>query len=84
VKFQARSILEATIEEIEKMGLPDEKPESDKLMELLREELTGRQVKEIETIVKSEATDKPERISDILETLEKENLAKMLARLILA
>ena len=84
VKFQARSILQATIEEIEKMGLPDEKPESDKLMELLREELTGRQVKEIETIVKSEATDKPERISDILETLEKENLAKMLARLILA
>ncbi len=84
VKFQARSILQATIEEIEKMGLPDEQPEADKLMELLREELTGRQIKEIETIKNSEASDRPERLADILETLEKENLSRMLARLLLA
>lgn len=84
VKFQARSILQATIEEIEKMGLPDEQPEADKLMELLREELTGRQIKEIETIKNSEVSDRPERLADILETLEKENLARMLARLLLA
>lgn len=84
VKFQARSILQATIEEIEKMGLPDEQPEADKLMELLREELTGRQIKEIETIKNSEVSDRPERLADILETLEKENLSRMLARLLLA
>lgn len=84
VKFQARSILQATIEEIEKMGLPDEQLEADKLMELLREELTGRQIKEIETIKNSEASDRPERLADILETLEKENLSRMLARLLLA
>ena len=84
VKFQARSILQATIEEIEKMGLPDEQPEADKLMELLREELTGRQIKKIETIKNSEASDRPERLADILETLEKENLSRMLARLLLA
>lgn len=83
VRFQAESILEATIEELEKLGLPQGKPESGRLMELLHDELTGKQIKEIENIIQSDLPDRLERISKLLETLEKENLAGMLARLIL-
>lgn len=83
VRFQARGILEATIEELEKLGLPEQQPESDKLPELLREVLTGKQMKEIDTIIQSEMPDRHERLTKLLETIEKEDLAAMLARLIL-
>lgn len=84
VRFQARSILEATIEELEKLGLPQGKPESGRLQELLREELTGKQMREIASVLESELPDRPERIAKLLEMLEKEDLAKMLARLLLS
>jgi len=83
VRFQARSILEATIEELEKLGLPEGKPESGRLIELLRDELTGKQMKEIENLIQSELPDRLERISKMLESLDKENMAAMLARLLL-
>lgn len=83
VRFQARGILEATIEELGKLGLPEQQPESDKLPELLREVLTGKQMKEIDTIIQSEMPDRHERLTKLLETIEKEDLAAMLARLIL-
>lgn len=84
VRFQAKGILEATIEEIEKLGLPEGKSESGRLQELLIDELTGKQMKEIENILHSELPDRQERISKILDLLEKENLANMLARLLVS
>lgn len=84
VRFQAKGILEATIEEIEKLGLPEGKSESGRLQELLMDELTGKQMKEIENILHSELPDRQERISKILDLLEKENLANMLARLLVS
>jgi hypothetical protein len=83
VKFQARGIIEATIEELEKLGLPEGKAESSRLMELLMDELTGRQMKEIENILQSENPDRQEHIAKILELLDKEKLANMLVRLLL-
>ena len=83
LRFQAKGILEATIEEIEKLGLPEGKSEAGRLQELLRDELTGKQMKEIENILNSELPDRQERILTILELLDKENLANMLARLLL-
>jgi hypothetical protein len=83
VRFQAKGILEATIEELEKLGLPEDKKESGRLHDLLLDELTGKQMKEIETILHSDMTDRQERIAKILDLLEKENLTKMLARLLL-
>ena len=83
VRFQAESILEATIEELRKLGLPEGKSEAGRLQELLMDELTGKQMKEIENLIQSELPDRQERISKILELLEKENLANMLARLLL-
>lgn len=83
VKMQAREILEATIMELEKLGLPGDISEHQKVWELLEDELTGRQVKEIETLLKSETSDKAEKIGEILEKLEKENLAAIIAKLLL-
>jgi hypothetical protein len=83
VRFQAKGILEATIEELEKLGLPEDKKESGRLHELLLDELTGKQMKEIETILHSDMADRQERIAKILDLLEKENLTNMLARLLL-
>ncbi len=83
LRFQAKGILEATIEELEKLGLPEDKKESGRLHELLLDELTGKQMKEIETILHSDMADRQERIAKILDLLEKENLTHMLARLLL-
>jgi len=79
VKFQAQGILTATIEELEKLGLPGGKSEK-----LLEDELTGKQMKEIENLVGSELPDKEEKIAKILESLEKQDLAVMLARLLMS
>ncbi len=83
LRFQAKGILEATIEELEKLGLPEDKKESGRLHELLLDELTGKQMREIETILHSDMADRQERIAKILDMLEKENLTNMLARLLL-
>jgi len=84
VKFQAEGILAATIEELEKLGLPGGEPESHKITGLLEDELTGKQMKEIDTLVHSDLPDRQEKITRLLETLDKETLAAMLARLLLS
>ena len=84
VKFQAQGILTATIAELEKLGLPGGKSENLRLTELLEDELTGKQMKEIENLVGSELPDKEEKIAKILESLEKQDLAVMLARLLMS
>jgi len=83
VKMQAREILEATITELERLGLPGESTDGQKVWELLRDELTGKQVKELEAILKSDETGKEKKISEILQALHKENLAIIIAKLLL-
>jgi hypothetical protein len=83
VRDQAREILNATIAELESLGLPQEKKEKAKVWELLQDELTGKQVREIENILKSEEKDKTEKITNILENLETENLATVIAKLLI-
>nr|WP_319511906.1 hypothetical protein [uncultured Draconibacterium sp.] len=84
VKMRAREILEATIIELETLGLPDEEKEQQKVWELLQDELTGKQVKEIDALVKSDDKEKAKKISEILENLEKENLSLLIAKLLLS
>ncbi|MEN8116162.1 MAG: hypothetical protein ABFS16_04245 [Bacteroidota bacterium] len=83
VKMQAREILGATITELEYLGLPQDKDDGRKIWELLGDELTGKQVKEIESILKSKTKDKSNKISDILENMDKENLATIIAKLLM-
>jgi len=82
VRMQAREILEATITELEHLGLPGETTDTQKVWELLQDELTGKQVKNIEVILKSDESEKENKISDILESLDKETLAGIIAKLL--
>ena len=82
--MQAREILGATILELERLGLPESKDDQRKIWELLQDELTGKQVKEIEAILNSEDNEKAKIISEILENLKKENLTLLLAKLLLS
>jgi hypothetical protein len=83
VRLQAEEILRATVAELESLGLPQDKQEKEKVRELLRDELTGKQVKEIETLLASEDPEKLRKVSDILENIEKENLASIVAKLLI-
>ena len=83
VKMQAREILEATITELEHLGLPSDAPDSQKIWELLQDELTGKQVKDIDAILKSDNQEKEQKISEKLESLGSENLAAIIAKLLL-
>lgn len=84
VKMQAREILEATILELQTLGLPRSEDDERKVWQLLNDELTGKQVKEIETILKSDEVEKAKKISKIIDKLDKENLSLLLANLILS
>lgn len=83
VKMQAREILSATIKELESLGLPEEKLESQQAWALLKDDLTGKQLREIEAIIQSEQVEKTENIGKILEDLGKENLSIIIAKLLL-
>jgi len=82
IRMQAIEILTATITELESLGLPKVKKEKDKVWVLLQDELTGKQVKEVESLLATEDSEKLEKISNILENLEKENLALVIAKLL--
>lgn len=82
VRIQAKEILEAIIAELEMLGLPKQKEEQYKLKDLLDDELTGKQMKELTLLLKSDRTDKTEGIVKILEGLPKAKLAGILAGLL--
>lgn len=84
VRVQAQELLEATISELENLGVPQEKPGNDRLWELLQDELTGKQVKEIQSLVKSDDPEKADKIADILEKMEKENLSMVISKLLIS
>ncbi len=82
VRQQAEEILRASIAELETLGVPAGKPEKEKIWELLQDELTGKQVKEIETLLSSEDKEKSTKISDILENLGADTLSNIIAELL--
>jgi len=84
VRLQAEELLEAIIAELENLGLPQEKPGNDRLWELLQDELTGKQVKEIQTLVESEDQEKKDKIANILAIMEKDDLAQTVAKLLIS
>jgi len=82
VLLQAEEILTAAIIELKTLGLPQAKKEKEKIWNLLSDELTGKQLRELEALVKSEVADKTEKITTILEELEKEKLAFIILKLL--
>lgn len=84
VRIQAEEILEAIITELESLGLPEEEKEQLKIMELLDDELTGKQMREIENLMRADDPEKVDKITKALELLPKENLAGMIAKLLIS
>lgn len=83
VRMQAREILEATILELERLGLPEGEDDQRKVWTLLQDELTGKQVKEIEVLLKSDDKEKIKKTGKIIENIERENLSVLIAKLLL-
>ena len=83
VILKAREILEATVSELEHLGVPKQEEENLKIWSLLEEEMTGKQIKEIRQILQSEEGEKMEKIANILYNLEKEDMAVVLAKLLI-
>lgn len=82
VILKAREILEATKLELEHLGVPKQEEENTKIWTLLEEEMTGKQLREIKLILQSDEPEKMEKIANILYNLEKENMAVLLAKLL--
>lgn len=82
VRIQAKEILEATIAELGSLGLPQEKKGKAKVRELLEDELTGKQMKEIDALLQAEDADKTEKIAAFLEPAGPEILAAVIAKLL--
>jgi hypothetical protein len=84
VRIQAKEVLEATIAELESLGLPQQKQEKLKIRELLEDELTGKQVKEMDALLNSDDPEKSEKMTKILEAIPGENLAATIIKLLTA
>ena len=83
VILKAREILEATKLELQYLGVPKQEEENLKIWELLEEEMTGKQIREIKLILQSEESDRMEKIANILYGLEKEHLSVLLSKLLI-
>lgn len=82
VRIQAKEILEAILAELEALGVPGEKKEQQKIRELIEDELTGKQLKELNALLTSDHENITESIAGILETLPKETLTAIIAKLL--
>ncbi len=83
VIMKAREILEATKLELEHLGIPKQEEENQKIWSLLEEEMTGKQIREIKLVLQSDDPEKMEKIANMIYNLEKENMAVVLAKLLI-
>jgi len=83
VIMKAREILEATKLELEHLGIPKQEEENLKIWSLLEEEMTGKQIREIKLVLQSDDPEKMEKIANMIYNLEKENMAVVLAKLLI-
>ena len=74
VKMQAREILDAAIMELETLGLPGQTGNSEKVTELLQQEMTGKQWKELADILADQTENQTTEIKEKLGQLSKEQL----------
>lgn len=82
VLLQAEEILKAAITELETLGLPRANQEKEKIRELLKDELTGKNFKELDALIQSEDKEKSEKITKILDELDKEKLTLIVHKLL--
>lgn len=83
VRLQAEEILSAAITELESLGLPQINQGKDKIWQLLEDELTGKQLKELEKLADSESTDRTEKMEKIIGELGNEKLVSVIIQLMM-
>ena len=83
VRLQAQEILEAAIVELESLGLPETNQGKEKIWQLLEDDLTGKQLKELEKLSNSEDSDKKERMEKIISELGNERMASIIIQLLM-
>jgi len=79
VKMQAREIIDAAIMELETLGLPGQTGAADKVSELLQQEMTGKQWKELSDILADKTENQTAEIKEKLGQLSKEQLTDIVA-----
>jgi len=79
VIVKAREILEAAAVSLQQFGIPEKQTESSRAWQLLEEELTGKQLKDLHAVIQSEDAGKQEKLATIIGTLDHEVLAKIIA-----
>jgi len=82
VILQAKEILSAAIAELKTLGLPAVESEKPKTLVLLKDELTGKQWRDLDLLLLSEDPGKSEKVLQIVEELEKEQLASIIQKLL--
>jgi hypothetical protein len=84
IKMQAAEIIEAVIFELEQLGIPNQTRVGEKAWNLLEDELTGKQIKQIESILKSDNPNKTEKIQEVLENIDKKALSLIISKILIA
>ena len=84
VKMQAKEILGAAIQELKALGLPELAQKPNLIWSIMEEELTGKQLKDLRSITVEDSEDKNSKIIEKLNSLDKENLIQILARLMIS
>jgi len=83
VRIQARQVIDAAIAELEVLGSPAAGKRADLLWQILGEELTGKQLKELQDILSSDTEEQAEKVKEKLSTLKKEDLINILSRVMI-
>ncbi len=82
VIMQAEEIIIASIAELKTFGLPKPEYGKDKLLELLKDELTGKNIREIESVLHGNEPDRVSKISKIIEVTEKDKLVTIITKIL--
>lgn len=83
VKVQARQVLDAAVTELEALGVPTTEKQTDAVWKILEEELTGKQVKELQDILSGSNEGRLEKIREKLNILKKEDLVNIISRMMI-
>lgn len=82
VILQAGEIIAAAIEELKTFGLQKSDSEKEKILELLKDELTGKKIREIENLLQKQEPGFISEISEIVGMISKEKLSEIIARIL--
>ncbi|MEN6456994.1 MAG: hypothetical protein ABFD10_22295 [Prolixibacteraceae bacterium] len=83
VRIQARQILDAAMTELETLGVPSGEKQAREVWNILEEELTGKQVKELQDILSGGGEGCLEKIKEKLNALKKEDLILIISRMMI-